>query len=257
MIINKLKNHEKTLINNVFFTNSKWPHFDLLINDIKKLSKKKEFKKILSLERGNLYGSISLFAPYFSKKKFISIDCSTKKILKRGSYNKKFVQNNQLIKIPITKYNSHEKIEIPKKSIDLIIIPNLLHHIYDYEKLFKQCKSFLKKNGSLYIFEPLIRELHQKPDDYFRFTPFGIKKLLHNLGFKKIAINYNGGPFTAAAYCLDQALQYIPKNKKKKYKKIFNINQISKLKKMDKNYKKNLIRKHTSFPVSFSVLAKL
>jgi len=88
---NILRNHEKILINQVFFSNSKWPHFELLINDIKKLSKKKEFKNILSLERGNLYGGISLFAPYFIKKKFISVDCSPKKILRRGIALKKIM----------------------------------------------------------------------------------------------------------------------------------------------------------------------
>ena len=252
-----IRNHEKILINQVFFSNSKWPHFELLINDIKKLSKKKEFKNILSLERGNLYGGISLFAPYFIKKKFISVDCSPKKILRRGAYNKKFVKDEKLIKIPIDKYNSYKKIEIKKNSIDLIIIPNLLHHIFDFENLFKQCKKFLKKRGSLYVFEPTLRELHQKPSDYFRFTPFGIEHSLKKLEFKVYKTNFNGGPFSAAAYCLDQAKQYIPKNKIKNHKKIFNIQILKNLIKLDKTYKKNLMRKNTSFPVSFSILAKL
>ena len=60
---------------------------------------------MLYLERGSLYGDISLFAPYFNNKNFISIDCSTKKILSRGSYNKKYVKSNKIIKIPITKHD--------------------------------------------------------------------------------------------------------------------------------------------------------
>ena len=254
---NIIKNHEKILINKIFFSNSKWPHFELLINDIKKISKKKEFKNILSLERGGLYGGISLFAPYFNKKKFISIDCSPKKILKRGAYNGKFVKDKKLIKIPLDKYNSYKNIRMKENSIDLIVIPNLLHHIFDFENLFKQCKKILKKNGSLYLFEPTLRELHQKPEDYFRFTPYGIEKCLQKLGFKISKTNLNGGPFSAAAYCLDQAKQYIPNNKIRKYDNMFNIKKLKDLIKMDKTYKRNLMRKNSSFPVSFSVLAKL
>ena len=33
----------------------------------------------------------------------------------------------------------------------------------------------------LYIFEPTIREIHQAPDDYFRFTPYSLKKILRKL----------------------------------------------------------------------------
>ena len=79
----KLKKHEKALKEEVFFTTNRWPHFNLLFDDIKKLSKKK-INKIICIERTNLYGAISLFKPFFSDKEFISVDCSPTKILKRA-----------------------------------------------------------------------------------------------------------------------------------------------------------------------------
>ena len=97
----KLKNHDLTLKKEVFFTEDKWPHFELLFKDIKKLSNNLNKKSnVLSLERTGLYGGISLFAPYFYNNKFTSIDCSSDKILKRGAYNSKFVRNSKIIKIP-------------------------------------------------------------------------------------------------------------------------------------------------------------
>ena len=78
--------HEKNLKKDVFFTDSKWPHFELLFNDLKKLSKKvKKTGIVISLERTNLYGGSSLFAPFFKKGVFISVDCTSKKLLKRGN----------------------------------------------------------------------------------------------------------------------------------------------------------------------------
>ena len=141
----RVDSHIKILKKEVFFTNTKWPHFDLLFNDIKKLSSSKNLKKIVSLERGSLYGNISLFAPLFEKKEFISIDCSTKKILSRGSYNKKFVENEKIIKGPLTYHFDYRNIKLKKNSADLIIVPNLMHHIFDHKKLLKQCKKILKK----------------------------------------------------------------------------------------------------------------
>lgn len=252
----KLKDHIDTLKKEVFFTESKWPHFNLLFKDLKKLSISKKFKKVLSLERGSLYGNISLFAPLFLKKDFISIDCSTKKILSRGSYNKKFVSNKKIIKVPLTLQNDYRNIKMKESSIDLIIIPNLMHHIYDHKKLIKQCKKILKKNGILYIFEPTLREIHQFPEDYFRFTPFSLKMILNELGFKNVDYSFSGGPFTAAAYCLDQAIQYLPHNKRGNFKKKY-IGNMNKFLLYDKKYKKNLIRKNTIFPMSFSITASV
>ncbi len=250
-----IKDHEKILREEIFFTNTKWPHFDLLFDDIKKLSKKFLKKKtILSLERNRLYGGVSLFAPFFSQK-FISVDCYTEKLFKRGAYNKHLIKNNKLIKF-YKDYSFHYKnIKLKKNSVDLILIPNLLHHIEDLKKLLLQSKNILRKNGYIYIFEPLIRELHQAPEDYGRFTPYGLRKKLTKLGFKKFKVKFNGGAFTATAYCWDQAIQYLPLKKRKKEFNWLN-KKISYFKKLDKKYSKNLVRKNTSFPVSFSILAQ-
>ena len=89
----KLIQHEKALKKEVFFVEKKWPHFDILFKDIKNISNTlKKNSVVVSIERGGLYGNISLFAPFFYNQKFISVDCSGKKILKRGSYNKKYVK---------------------------------------------------------------------------------------------------------------------------------------------------------------------
>ncbi len=252
----KLSDHEKYLRNNVFFTKNKWPHFNLIFSDIKKLSKKiNSSKTVVSLERNSLYGGISLFAPYFSKSNFISVDCSMPKILKRGGYNK-INDKSLIIENKKSYYCSFDKIKLKKNTADLIMVPNLMHHIPDVKIFFHQIKSILKKNGTLYIFEPLVRELHQEPDDYFRITPYGFKYILKTYGFKNFQINFNGGPFTAVGYCWDQALQYLPKSKRYIMKKWLE-KEMKKLIMMDRKYKKNNFRKNTSFPMSFSITSKL
>ncbi len=248
----KINDHEKILKENVFFTKSKWPHFNLLFQDIKKFSKNTSINKtVVCLERNRLYGGISLFAPFF-KQKFISVDCYTEKLFKRGAYNKFLVKNKKIIKI-YKDYSFHYKnIKLQKNSADLVIVPNLIHHIQDLNSLLKQIKKILKPRGKVYIFEPLLRELHQEPEDYGRFTPYGLRKILKEIGFKNFKIKFCGGPFTAAAYCWDQAIQYMPIKMRKKNSNWLN-KKINYFDKLDKKFTKNLVRKNTSFPVSFSI----
>ena len=252
------KIHENILREEIFFTKNKWPHFDILFNGIKKIARlsKEKNKKVVMLERTSLYGGISLFAPFFKEKNFTSVDCITETLLKRGGYNKKLLKNKKLIKIK-SKFQYHYKnIKLKNSSVDFVIIPNLLHHIDDPMILLKQVKKILKPKGKIFIFEPLVRELHQIPEDYSRFTPYGLNNNLKKLNFKDGSVAFSGGPFTCILYYWDQALQYIPINKRRNYVKKFNFNQKF-LIEMDKKFKKNLVRKNTHAPMSFSIMSEL
>ena len=212
-------------------------------------------KTIVSLERNRLYGGISLFGLFF-RQKFISVDCHTNTLYKRGAYNDYLVKNKKIIKVYSDYSFNYKKIKLQKNSADLVLIPNLIHHIEDLSILIKQIKKILKPRGKIYIFEPLVRELHQEPEDYGRFTPHGLKNNLIKFGFKKFKVNYCGGPFTASAYCWDQALQYMPKYIRKKNSNWLN-KKMSYLIKLDMKYKKKSFKKKTSFPMSFSIEAQI
>ena len=224
-----LINHEKAVKKDIFFTETKWPHFNLLFNDLKKLSKNKKKIKVLFLERSHLYGKLSLLAPYFMDHDVVSVDCTPKKLIPRGKYNKHLTINPDIIKFHSQYHCDYKKLNIKEKNFDLVIIPNLIHHISEHDKLFINIKKLLKKNGKLYIFEPLLRELHQKPEDYLRFTPFGLKNILKKNRFSDFSISEEGSIFTAITYCWDQALQYLPKAIREiEYKKFLKIEVISK-----------------------------
>ena len=252
----KITKHISYLKKKVFFNDTKWPHFNILFQDIIYLSKKfGKNKKVLFLERGGLYGKISIWAPLFHKSIVVSIDCSPEGIKKKGSYNKKYVEHKDIIKWPINNFSDYKHLNLSKNSYDLIIIPNLLHHISDHKRLIYQCYQILKKKGKLYTFEPMLRELHQAPDDYLRFTPFGLSELMKKNNFKIKKVRTSGGPFSAIIYCWDQAIQYFPV--KKRVKKLQWLKkEIKKLMNYEKKYKKNKIRSNSSFPVSFSILAQ-
>lgn len=255
--INKINKHLRALKKNIFFNEDKWPHFDLLFKDINFLSKNTKSKKIVLLERTGLYGNISLFAPLFiNNNEVISIDCSTKTLKKRGSYNYFLTTNRDIIRIENDFTSTYKKINLKKNFADLIIVPNLLHHIDDIDIFLREVKRILKPKGILYLFEPLVRELHQIPEDFIRYTPYGLKSKLLKLNFQEKNISFCGGPFSVIAYVWDQALQYLPKNKNIEFKKWFYPKEFEKLISLDKRYKKNKFRKNSSFPMSFSLKFK-
>ena len=101
------------------------------------------------------------------------------------------------------------------------------------------------------MFEPTFREVHQDPEDFFRFTPKSFKKKLKKNKFKILKINETGGAFSAAIYCLDQASQYLPETIRAKFKNKINQKFVQNFFMFEKKYKKNLVRKYTLFPLLF------
>lgn len=251
-----LKKHIDVLKNNVFHIHDKWPQFNLLLEDLFELqSKINKESVVVSMERTLLYGGYSLFAPFFSNKNFISLDCSPESADSRKDYNRHMVDHPDFIKIPYSKRASFEDIELENETIDVLLIPNLVHHVKNQALMFEQASRILKKGGLIYIFEPLVRELHQIPDDYLRYTPFGLENILTNYGFANFDIHYTGGPFSVLSYVWTQALEYLPSKEREEVSKWFYSSELDRLHSMDQKYKKNLVRKNTSFPSAFSIKA--
>lgn len=253
----KINSHIQILKKNVFQTESKWPQFELLINDILNLSKiVTEQDKVISLERTLLYGGNSLFAPIFSGKNFFSIDCSPESANERGAYNQELVNHPDFIKIPYNHRSSIESLDIGNDVADMILVPNLIHHIKDQHRFFQSVSNLLKPGGYLYVFDAILRELHQIPDDYLRYTPYGIEAFAKKFEFDLVDASTVGGPFTAIAYCWIQALEYLPIVEREKFSKWFSSKHFPRLIELEKNFPNNLCRSHTAFPTAYSVLFK-
>lgn len=251
--------HVKILEEHVFQIKNSWPQFRLLIDDITTLSEK--FGKdntVVALERTLMYGGFSLFAPIFNDADFISIDCSPASAESRGGYNSHLIDHDLFIR---SKYNvrckNFSKLPLPANSVDLLIIPNLVHHVKDQAFMFQEISRVIKPHGYIYIFEGLVREIHQYPDDFIRYTPEGMKINLENVGFENIFIKTEGGPFQVLAYCWMQALQYLDGNKKIQYEKWFHDTHFQELMNLDSQFKVNLCKPNSSFPAAFSLLSML
>ena len=100
-----------------------------------------------------------------------------------------------------------------------------------------------------------MRELHQIPDDYLRYTPYGVMREFRQVGLEPDRPELEGGPFQAVAYCWIQALQYFPDDQRAAMEDWFYREQFPQLMEWDETLTENQVKKNSAFPLGFSVLA--
>lgn len=250
----RLRLHVEMLTQRVYMADTTLPQFRRLIEDVQKLADElPDGAVVVGLERTLVYGGISLFAPIFHRQDYRSIECSPYSAEERGAYNKTAVDDDRCIRIPYTMRGQPEATGLPDSVADLLIIPNLVHHVADQRGMFAETARILKPGGRGYIFEPLVRELHQFPDDYVRYAPSGFERMLAEAGLTYDGFEPEGGPFTAVAYCWLVALEYLPPSERAQVSAWFHDEHLPQLKDWDERYRDNLVRKHTTFPTAFGV----
>lgn len=106
-----------------------------------------------------------------------------------------FVNNHEYIGIDIDKSNDKAdiyaditNIPIDDGAADIVTSFYVLEHVEEPQKVINEKFRILKKNGELFMLIPMYWEEHEQPYDFFRFTRFGIIKLMENAGFKDIKV---------------------------------------------------------------------
>ena len=247
--------HRRMLDERVFQVETKWPQFRRMLADLDCLAAETPpGATVVCLERTLLYGGYSLFGPLFSKHDFISVDCSPETAEDRGAYNAGMVDDDRFVPVPTSRRAPAEDTGLPGGSADLVIVPNLVHHVEDQPGLFAEIARLMRPGAQGYIFEPLLRELHQMPDDYVRYTPRGFEVQLEQAGLAFDRFLPEGGPFTAIAYCWTQALEYFPEEKRAEMERWFYDRHFPELVAWDEAYgARNRKRQHTTFPTAFGI----
>jgi SAM-dependent methyltransferase len=70
--------------------------------------------------------------------------------------------------------------EIEDESYDCVFCSGVLEHVDDYQSGLNEITRILKKNGVLLVGLPFRQAIHMPPQDFWRFTEYGIKYLLQD-----------------------------------------------------------------------------
>jgi ubiquinone/menaquinone biosynthesis C-methylase UbiE len=70
------------------------------------------------------------------------------------------------------------------ETFDTILCSQVLEHIMDPLLCLQEINRALKPDGRLYLTVPFLNEVHSAPQDYLRFTEYGLVELLNSTKFK-------------------------------------------------------------------------
>lgn len=145
----------------------------ILQSEVINYFKDKKFKRVLDYGAGN-----SPYKKYLNYDEYKSLDV---------------IQNKNKDIDLLTRPN--KKIPIKSNYFDIVLLIDVISHIYDFNSTLKECYRVLKKNGKVFVYTPFIYRENETPNDFWRFTSFGIRKIINQNKFKDIKIKKIGNAY--------------------------------------------------------------
>jgi SAM-dependent methyltransferase len=121
----------------------------------------------------------SPYRRYLNIEKYISID---KKETQAVSYKK----NEHCVEADV------KKLPFDDNYADTVLLNQVLEHIDEHENALDEIYRVLKNRGIFVISVPFIYHMHAEPNDYFRFSEYGLRYLLKKHNFEIVQFYYLG-----------------------------------------------------------------
>lgn len=74
-------------------------------------------------------------------------------------------------------------------SFDVVFCEQVLEHVWEPQKALKNLYKMLRPNGYLVVSTPFMVKVHKCPEDYWRFTPDCLHRMLTESGFEVESLN--------------------------------------------------------------------
>ena len=116
-------------------------------------------------------------------------------VYKRHSNSQQFLDVEDRLEHARLDYQAslNESLTVVRRSFDSAILSDVLEHLERPEVALKSIRGILNEKGVLLMTVPFLYGIHEAPNDYRRFTMYGLKSELSRAGFTKIEIYELGG----------------------------------------------------------------
>ncbi len=105
-------------------------------------------------------------------------------------------------------------IPVQDNRYDLVLCTQVLEHLPEPKAVLREFQRILKWNGKLALSAPLFNEEHGAPYDYYRYTQFGFRHLLSEIGFEIDKMEWLEGYYGTLSYQLRVAVKSLTLNHK-------------------------------------------
>ena len=92
-----------------------------------------------------------------------------------------------------------ENIPFSNETFDSLVCTQVLGDIKNPSQAIKEFYRVLKPGGVVLLTESFFNEMHDEPNDFWRFTKYGLEYLFREGGFRSILIDQRGGFFSVRA----------------------------------------------------------
>ena len=87
-------------------------------------------------------------------------------------------------------------------SFDVVLCTEVLEHVSRPENVLAEMARVLRPGGELVATVPFVMELHEEPNDFYRYTPHALTELLGRAGFEAVAVRPLTGFFSTVSHVL-------------------------------------------------------
>jgi len=160
---------------------------------------RKEARKLKGniLDLGSGTGEYSLLMAKNPDNQVVALDGSEKLSVDL----QKKVDQLKIKNLKVIHSDAHQ-LPFEDNSFDSCFCNTVLEHVKDPEQIVKEVRRVLKPEGKLMISIPFLQEIHADPDDFQRYTPFGLQNLLRKNGFQIIKQHCDYGALNTLEYLL-------------------------------------------------------
>lgn len=90
-------------------------------------------------------------------------------------------------------WTAEGKIPLSNESVQSAMATEVLEHCPDPVAILKEVNRVLAPGSFFFLTVPFIWNLHEVPFDEYRYTPFSLKRMLHDTGFEIVETKAHGG----------------------------------------------------------------